>query len=101
MKVVDSLNTTHTIVLIPRYYPTGALTLELTEEATQTLETIVNTYSITDGNLSIVFDYDFTDKDRFMMTIKESAEIVYRGKLMVTSQTPQDYKLTNSLYVYE
>jgi hypothetical protein len=100
MKVIDFSNTTHTLVLIPRYYPTGAITLELTEEATQTLEVVANTYSTTDGNLSIVFDYDFTGKDKFAMTLKETNEIVYRGKLVVTDQEPQDYKQTNTLYTY-
>jgi len=26
---------------------------------------------------------------------------VYRGKILVTDQTPQDYKITNGVYVYE
>lgn len=100
MKVIDFSNTTHTLVLIPRYYPTGLLTLELTEEVTQTSETISNSYNILDGNLSIVFDYDFVGTDKFQMTIKEANEVVYRGKLIVTDQEPQDYKQTNTLYTY-
>ena len=100
MKVIDYTNTTHTLVLIPRYYPTGDIILELTEDATQTLEIVANTYSTTDGNLSVVFDYDFTDKDKYTITLKELTEIVYRGKLIVTDQEPQDYKQTNTLYTY-
>jgi hypothetical protein len=27
--------------------------------------------------------------------------VLYRGKIVATSQTPQDFKLTDSLYYYE
>ena len=101
MKVIDPNNTSHTLVLIPRYYPTNSLTLEITEEASGVSESIANTYSITDGELSIEFTYDFTGKDKYSLKLNENTEVVYRGKLIVTDQQAQDYKLTNGLYYYE
>ena len=101
MKVVDPLVTNHTIVLLPRYYPTETLTLELTEEATGTTTTVANTFSVTDGLFSLSFTYDFTDKDKYTLKLLEAAEVVYRGKLIVTSQTAQEYSQTNGLYYYE
>lgn len=101
MKVIDPNNTTHTLILIPRYYPTNSLFLDITEEQTDVTERITNTYSITDGKLSIVFDYDFTDKYKYSFKISEDTEIVYRGKLVITQQDPQEYKLTTGLYYYE
>jgi len=97
MKVVNPNDTEHTIVLIPRYYPVDAITFSLFNEATQTSENIDNTYTITDGNLSIVFEYTFTENTKFQIKLDES-EIVYRGKLIATSQIPQDYKLTDNVY---
>ena len=101
MKVIDPNNTSHTLVLIPRYYPTNSLTLEITEEASGVSESIANTYSITDGELSIEFTYDFTGKDKYSLKLNENTEVVYRGKLIVTDKQAQDYKLTNGLYYYE
>lgn len=101
MKIVSQLNATHTLVLVPRYYPTETLTLELTEEGLNTTTTVVNVYSYPDEYLTIVFDYDFIEDSKFQMTLKEGAEVVYRGKLIVTDQNGQDYKQTNGLYYYE
>ena len=32
---------------------------------------------------------------------KDSSEVIYRGKMIATSQETQDFKLTNGLYTYE
>jgi hydroxyacyl-ACP dehydratase HTD2-like protein with hotdog domain len=98
MNVVIPSNTTHTLKLIPRLYPSDALVLSLFNEATQRFQTVENTYLVTDGNLFLEFDYEFIENSKYQIRITENNEVVYRGKLIATSQTPQDYKLTNNIY---
>jgi hypothetical protein len=74
--------------------------LSLFNEATKVTENIDNTYTITDGVLFLSFEYTFTENQKFQVKIEEENEVVYRGKLIATSQTPQDYKLTNNVYFY-
>jgi hypothetical protein len=100
MKVVNPEDTDHIIDLIPRYYPSDNITLSLFNEATKVTENIDNTYTITDGVLFLSFEYTFTENEKFQIKLSEDTEIVYRGKLIATSQTPQDYKLTNNVYFY-
>jgi len=99
MKVVNPNDTEHTLVLIPRYYPADAITMSLFNETTQITEVVDNTYTITDGNLFLTFEYIFTENSKFQIKLEET-EIVYRGKLIATSQDPQEYKLTNNVYYY-
>ena len=101
MIVVDPNITSHDIKLIPRYYPTGALTFVTYNEATQVSATIANTYVITDGILTLSFTATFAEDDNFQYQLSEVDEVVSRGKIFATAQTPQDYKLTNGLYYYE
>ena len=100
MKIVNTTDTTHNISLIPRYYPDSVLTFTLTNEATKVVEVVANTYTIENGVFTLIFDYTFTDKDKFNIKLEENT-IVYRGKLMVTDQETQEYKLTDNLYYYE
>lgn len=101
MKVVNPIDTTHNTILIPRYYPTGAVVLELYNESSKVFTTVANTYNTVNGNLTITYNFTFEDNDKFQFTIKENEAIVYRGKLIATSQEPDEYKLTNGLYYYE
>ena len=101
MKVIDNDLTSHTLVLIPRYTPTSSLTFTLYNEALKTSETVSNTYSVTDGKLSLLFTYTFAENDKRSFVLKESNEVVYRDKIIVTDQDSQDFKETNGLYIYE
>lgn len=100
MKVVNPENTEHTLVLIPRYYPAEAITMSLFNESTQTSENVDNTYTITDGNLFLTFEYTFIENQKFQIKITDDEGVVYRSKLIATSQNPQEYKLTNNVYYY-
>ena len=100
MKVLNPNDTSHTISLIPRYYPDSTVVFTIYNESSK-LETIIpNTYTIENGLFTLIFDYTFTDKDKFDIKIEENS-IVYRGKLLITDQGTQEYKLTNDLYYYE
>ena len=101
MKVVNPLDVNHTITIVPRYYPTETLTLELIEEAIDTKNTVNCTYTEEDSLFKVHFTYDFTGKDKYSIKILEENNVIYRGKLMVSEQNTQDYKQTNGLYYYE
>jgi hypothetical protein len=98
MKVVNPNDTEHTLQLIPRFYPTDALVFNLYNEFTTISTDVDNIYVVTDGNLFITFDFEFENNSRYQIKITEAGEVVYRGKLIATTQTPQDYKLTNNVY---
>ena len=98
MNVVNPNDAEHTIKLIPRYYPIEAITLSLFNEATQISEEVDNTYIVTDGNLFLTFEYTFTENQKFQVKLDEDTEVVYRGKLISTTQDPQEYKVTQGVY---
>lgn len=101
MKVVLPIDTTHLIALIPRYYTSDALVLELYNEVNQTKEIVPCIYIIQNGLMTITFDYNFIENDKFTIKISDSNGVIYRDKLIATSQTTQDFKSTKDLYYYE
>lgn len=101
MKVVNPANTSHEIVIIPRQYTYTDLVLELYNEETQLSEIVTNTFSTEDGLLTVGFDYDFIDGQKFQIKITEESEVLYRGKLIATTQSTQTFKASNELYYYE
>jgi hypothetical protein len=49
----------------------------------------------------VSFNHIFTENDKFEIKITENNEVVYRGKLFCTAQTPQQYSQTKDIYIYE
>lgn len=102
MKVANPNNTAHDFTFIPRFYTEDSLFLVLYNEATKETSTVSNTYILTDGNVTISYSFDFSNNSKYQIKITDSSDnVVYRGKLIATSQNTQDYKLTDSLYIYE
>lgn len=102
MKVVDPKNLIHKIQLIPRSYNVKDLNLYLYNEQTKiTTELVDIDFEIRDGIMSIIFSFDFDDKSKFEMKITEDSNVIYRGKIIATTQESQDYKLSKNLYFYE
>ena len=101
MKIVLPGTTSQNIDLIPRFYPTGAVVLSLYNESTKVTTTPSNTYAVVNGVWTITFTETFAEDDKFQIKITEGAAVVFRGKLLCTAQTLQDYKLTDGLYYYE
>ena len=101
MKVVDPNNTTHTIKLIPRFYGITSIDLSLYNEATQETTSVTDVYSFTSGVATIIFDFTFEENDKYQFKLVDGSTVIYRGKLIATSQEPQQYKLDNGLYTYE
>ena len=101
MKVVDFNDSNHTLKLIPRFYTVNSIDISLYNESTKVTTTTTNAYTITNGMMTYGFTHTFLDNDKYQFKLLDGATVVYRGKLIATSQTPQDYKLTNGLYTYE
>jgi hypothetical protein len=98
MKVVVTTNTTHNIDFIPRFYTSNTVVLTLRNEVDYDYVEVSNSVAFVDGMATITFDYTFAENDRFEFTIADGSVIVYRGKLISTVQTPQQYKLTTDSY---
>lgn len=99
MKVVDPNDLSHSIELIPRTYQEDVV-LDLYNEVTKVETTVVNTSSFSDGIFTINFDFTFAENDKYQIKISKGTEIIYRGKLIATTQEPQKYKLTKDLFYY-
>jgi hypothetical protein len=100
MKIVLPENTEHNLILIPRFYPSDTVVLQLTNEATNAKEDVRNTYTIDNGYMLVNFDYEFTEKQRFSIKIYDESGVVFRGKILATSQETQNYKQTLNVYEY-
>ena len=103
--VIDPTITNHTLNLTPRYYPVKGLIITLLNEATRVSTSVSMTYNITNGKLNGKFTFTFVDKDRHQVKITEGSTpatdpVLYRGKLITTTQNPQDFKQTSGLYTY-
>lgn len=101
MIVLLPTNTTHEFNFIPRFIPSGELALELYNEATQQFQTIDNLYVYANGLVTITFDLNVFEKDKFQLKIFEGTDVIYRDKIFVTSQNTQEFKATKDHYYYE
>lgn len=99
MKVINSGNTTHEIILIPRFYAEGEITMELFNEETKEVLSFSLMTLILNGYLYVNFDYIFKNNSNFQIKITFENEIMYRGKLFVTNQTDlENYKITKDIF---
>ena len=100
MKGLDSSNTDHELILIPRFYPVGDITLQLLNEQTDEVFEYILTPLIMDGYIYISFTQAFDNNSNFRIKILSNSEIIYRGKLFVTNQAEdlQEYKITKDTF---
>lgn len=100
MKVLNPNNTSHSIKLIPREYPTLNISLVITKEGYNTTQTVVSTYSISNGLMTLNFDLEGVAQDRFSYKLTEGETVISRDKLFFTEQEPQEFKLTKNTFTY-
>ena len=100
MKVLLPTNTTHSIVIYPRFYPTDALSMRIVKEGSNAVTTVIPTYLINKGILTLTFNLVGVEQDRFTFKLTENNNVVYIGRLFFTTQTKQDFKLTKDTYIY-
>ena len=97
--VVNPNDTTHEIRMIPREYPTEVLVVTIVNEFTEAETILANNYSIDKGYLFVEFDHTFKERDNFRLTISSEGVVIYRGNIFATSQNPQDFKLSQGVYL--
>ena len=109
MKVISPSDSTHAIILIPRLYTIDAsVDLEFYDETTRITEEIsTTTYAVVNGYLTMTFTdaecstITFYEGGKYQIKISDTNGVIYRGKMFVTTQEEQDYKLTDGVYEYE
>jgi hypothetical protein len=101
MKVVNPDDTSHTIGVVPRYYGFTGAVLTLTSLAKDVDIVVSHTELMVSGVLTIGFDFDFIERDKYSIKLLEGTEVVYRGQLFATDQEPQDFDITVNYYSYE
>ncbi len=109
MKVFDINTVNHTIILIPRFYPTSSINIVIKKEGSSASfsDIILNdAYSIIDGYLYLYLDNSefneiLSNNSKYEIKITENENIVYRGKAIATNQNTEDYKITKDVYTYE
>ena len=97
--VVIPTNTTHEIRLIPRVNPSNVLIVTIVNEFTEAETILSNTYYINGGYMFVTFDHTFTERDNYRLTISSNSDVIYRGNIFATSQDPQDFKLSQGVYL--
>lgn len=101
MIILNPNNTTHGFNFIPRFIPSDELILQLFNETLQTSQNIENLYVYANGLATMTFDLVCTESQKFQVKILEATNVIYRDKIFVTSQIPQDFKATKDHYYYE
>lgn len=101
MNVVNPNLPTHSINIIPRYYPSDLIILVLYNQATQQEENLGADYVLDNGILTFSFDFLFENNSKYQYKLIEDTEIVYRGKIIATTQETQNYLTDKDEYYYE
>lgn len=96
---VDALDL-YALSIIPRYYPSGVVNLNIKDTTTGYDNTQEVGYSVVNGVLSFTFELETTNETRYQVTLSEGTEIVYRGIAIYTTQDTQEYLLTNDKYYF-
>ncbi|AWH84934.1 hypothetical protein HYN59_07245 [Flavobacterium album] len=101
MNILNPNNTTHTLKIIPRFYPLSDVVLELVSEEREPGSTITILPTISNGYMFLQFDKAFKNATNWQVKVTGGNEIVYRGKLLVTSQASdtQNYKTTKDIFL--
>ena len=90
----------YALSIIPRYYPSGVVNLNIKDTTTGYDNTQEVGYSVVSGVLSFTFELETTNETRYQVTLSEGTEIVYRGIAIYTTQDTQEYQLTNDKYYF-
>ena len=61
---------------------------------------VENTFNVINDKMSVTFDYQFSSESSYSIHISDADtnETIYRGLILATTQTTQDYSLTQSEY---
>ena len=97
---VNTNNTTHEVLLTPRYFPCNIIEVHV-KDSFKGIDTIVEcNYEERNNLLVVIFDYNFEDESNYQIKIIDanSQDLVFRGELLSTTQETQQYSVTNNRY---
>ena len=108
MKIVNQTESTHTVKLIARYKDISTpLDFELYDESERVTESISSgAFSVIAGYLTWEFataDFStitFSKQSTYQLKVSDNGVVIYRGKILATTQDTQSFKLTDGLYTY-
>lgn len=100
MIVVDSTSENHTSKIYPRFEPSQSVIYEIYNETTREATEIPNTYTFSDGIMSISYTYTFNEGAKFQVKVTQGERVIFRGKLIAISQDTQDYNPIDGIYTY-
>jgi hypothetical protein len=76
------------VKVVPRQFPTGDLTVKITNEETKSASTItVTTYTKTDNDITFDLTGTFKEAEFSTFRVLEGSTELYRGKIFCTDQT--------------
>ncbi len=109
MKIINPNDFEHTIEFIPRFYNFSSLLFELYDESNKVTQFDGSiTFSVVNGVISWFFENDqfdwidlTTENGTYQLKVTDGEDVVYRGKILATTQDTQSFKLTDGLYSYE
>ena len=106
MKVIDPNDSTHVIKIILRDSLSISADLFIYDESTRVEDSFALSQVYLDGETTVTFlaanypNIDFTEDSTYQIKIEvDPKNVFYRDKMIATSQTPQDYKLTANEYI--
>lgn len=110
MKIINPNNAgTHTINLVPRFDGFEDITKVVLTIYNESIREFSNVTIISYVSLNGIYTLGFTidgytilENDTFDIKLIENtnSKVLYKGKILATTQTPQDYELTDGLYTY-
>tara|TARA_R110002051_G_scaffold295827_1_gene361732 strand:- start:614 stop:949 length:336 start_codon:yes stop_codon:yes gene_type:complete len=111
MKIINPTDATHTFDFIPRFYEIGyTVDVSLYQESIRVEDSeVVGTFNVTNGFMDVTItasnysDLTFSEDETYQLKVTDvdNGNILYRGKVLATTQTTQTFKLTEGLYDYE
>lgn len=86
MKVLNPTQINHNITFVPRFLSIENIILSLKNEVTKENISIPISFSYNNGLCVANFTYTFIDKANYQIKFLQKNEIIYRGKLFITTQ---------------
>ena len=93
MIVIDPNDTEHNIVITPRYYNANANTFTITDEDNRAETVLSNVKAISGGQATYTVTLSTSEGKSYSIKVEDGSTVVWRGKMFVTSQTTQNYKI--------
>lgn len=93
MIVIDPNNSVHEAVLIPRIYTSDCDIFYVTDEDNRTVTELNHSKVISNGFAIYQFTLNTSEGKSYSIKITNESGVVWRGKMFVTSQVKQKYKI--------